>query len=70
MIYTGEKAKLLFKKNIDSRCNKIIGYFKDSIYWIAFDNTSLDMFVEEFKDEKYAIAWVNGLTPYLTKRLK
>jgi len=60
MIYAYEKAFDKYIYNLKNRTDRILGYFKENNYSIAFDNTSLEMFLEEFKNEKDAIAWVNG----------
>lgn len=70
MIYVGQKAKELFQANIENRVDRISGYFQDADYWIVYDNNSREMFVEEFKEEKHAIAWVNGFDVIFDERIK
>ena len=70
MIYAYEKAFDKYIYNLKNRTDRILGYFKENNYWIAFDNTSLEMFVEEFKDEKNAIAWVNGFDNIFDEKIK
>ena len=69
-MYFGEKAKKQFELNIENRIDRISGYFKDENYWIAYDNTSREMFVEEFKEEKNAIAWLSGFDVIFNERIK
>ncbi|MEI8245565.1 MAG: hypothetical protein WCI51_07035 [Lentisphaerota bacterium] len=47
-----------------------LGYFKENNVWVAFDNSSLEMFVEEFKYEKDAIAWVSGFDNIFNRSIK
>ena len=70
MIYVREKAYNAFKRNLENRSEAVLGYFKGSNVWVAFDNTSLEMFVEEFKYEKDAIAWVNGFDSIFDENIK
>lgn len=37
-----------------------VGYFKDGEKFVAFDNTTQDCWVEEFKNEDTAKMWING----------
>ena len=59
MIYYGKTARDLLQKNLDDRnYNKCRGYFIDDNTWVAFDNTSGNCWVEEFKNEETAICWL------------
>jgi hypothetical protein len=70
MIYVREKAYNTLKRNLENRSEAVLGYFKESNVWVAFDNSSLEMFVEEFKYEKDAIAWVNGFDSIFDENIK
>lgn len=61
MIYYGEKAEELLEKSLDDynfkRCK---GYYKEQNTFIAFDNSSGQCNVEEFKSEGLAICWLEN----------
>lgn len=59
MIYTGEKASQILRQNLENRESHICsGYFLEGNVWIAFDNSTEDCWVEEFKTEEMAICWI------------
>ena len=60
MIFIGQKAKSILKKNLYDNANIYSkGIFKEGNYWQAFDNTSGNCYVEEFKSEAQAVGWIN-----------
>ncbi len=70
MIYVREKAYNAFKRNLKDRSVAVIGYFKENDVWVVFDNSSWEMFVEEFEEEQDAIAWVNGFDNIFDKNIR
>ena len=70
MICTGQTARELFESNIEDRYTRVSGYFRNGNYWIAYDNNSREMFVEDFKEEKDAVAWLNGFDVILDEKIK
>lgn len=62
MIYTGEKASQILKKNLENRESHICsGYFLEGDIWIVFDNYTKNCWVEEFITEEMAICWIEDL---------
>ena len=72
MLYTGEQAHevvgvILESVTTDKNGNSSYpahegdqGYYKEGGKWVAFDNSTCDCWVEEFKTRKAAIAWLNN----------
>ena len=61
MIYYGKIANEILNKNLDNRnFNKSKGYFFDKKMWVAYDNTTGNCWVEEFKTEGLAICWLEN----------
>lgn len=67
MIYNNLIAKEVYQKNLSDRNLKNKGFFKENDKWIAFDNSTKDLFVEEFSSEIDAIFWLNNLFEYSEK---
>lgn len=47
-------AKKLLEKDYPYPFPHVTGFFKEGKTWTAFDNTTGDMFVEQFKQKKFA----------------
>ncbi|MFC4231805.1 hypothetical protein ACFOW1_07880 [Parasediminibacterium paludis] len=61
MIYYGKIANEILNENLGNRkFNTCKGYFLDKKVWIAFDNTTGNCWVEEFKTEELAICWLEN----------
>lgn len=61
MIYRGNKAKEILKRNLDDRAyNECKGYYGEGLVWVAFDNSYGNCWVEEFQTEEMAICWLEG----------
>lgn len=61
MIYTGKQANNIFQKVLVNRkIEKCCGYFFEKNAWVAFDNSTEDCWVEEFKSEELAICWLEN----------
>ncbi len=67
MIYNNRIAKEVYHKNLTDRNLKQKGIFKEKNSWIAFDNSTEDLFVEEFSSEIDALLWLNKLFEYSEK---
>ena|SRR5690554_3535562 len=67
MIYNNRIAKEVYHKNLTDRSLKQKGVFKEKNKWIAFDNSTEDLFVEEFSSEIDALFWLNKLFEYSEK---
>ncbi len=67
MLYTGKEAKKIVHEILESiddngrypYCEGDSGYYKDGKVWCAWDNSSGDCWVEEFKTKKECIDWIN-----------
>lgn len=58
-----ELSNLLMGYDIETKkfpLNNIKGYFKHTNYYVAFDNSTRDCWVEEFEDEDSANKWLNN----------
>lgn len=61
MIYIGKTANNILQKNLKNRKNnKCCGCFLNKNIWIAFDNSTENCWVEEFKTEEMAICWLEN----------
>lgn len=67
MIYTKEIAKRAFNDNLSNRKLKQKGYFKEKNIWFAFDNSTEELFVEEFYHEIEALFWLSNFFEYPEK---
>lgn len=67
MIYNNKIAQESFFKNLSNRKLKQKGYFKKENTWIAFDNSTEELFVEEFSSEVDALFWLNNFFEYSEK---
>ncbi|HLS31080.1 MAG TPA: hypothetical protein VK021_09505 [Flavobacteriaceae bacterium] len=62
MICFGKKAQVLFDRNIaNCKIKSSKGIFKEKDYWIAYDNSTFDFWVEEFKNLGEAICWIERI---------
>jgi orotidine-5'-phosphate decarboxylase len=60
MIFNNKIAKEIYHNNLSNRKLKQRGYFKEKNIWIAFDNSTEDLFTEEFTSEIEALLWLNN----------
>lgn len=67
MIYNNKIAKQIFYNNLNNRNLKQKGFFKEKNKWIAFDNSTEDLFIEEFSSEIDAFFWLNRLFEFSEK---
>lgn len=67
MIYNDLIAKEIYNKNLSERGLKQKGFFKEKNIWIAFDNSTNDLFVEEFSNKIEAILWLYKYFEYSEK---
>ncbi|WP_291728690.1 hypothetical protein [Bernardetia sp.] len=61
MILKGKEAEEYFDRNIDKTPREAtsLGYFKEGEHYIAFDDTSGELFTEALKTEQGALDWLN-----------
>lgn len=67
MIYNNRIAKEVYHKNLTDRNLKQKGFFQEKDSWIAFDNSTEELFVEEFSTEIDALLWLNNFFEYSEK---
>nr|WP_299203251.1 hypothetical protein [uncultured Brumimicrobium sp.] len=64
MIYNNNIGKEVYDKNLANISLEQKGYFKENDLWIAFDNSTGDLFLEEFKVEVEAVFWLSRFFEY------
>lgn len=61
MIKYNRFSQKIFLNNLHNRQLRQKGYFAEGDRWIAFDNSSGDLFTEEFQLELLAILWLRSI---------